>query len=243
MKKDLFYQLISTGHIKGHCNKAVLYYNSRDLCCNFVSEDRTVVCKAVSEKFNDGNNFIGDQEIGLPNLESFLKMLKTLGSDVNIRLEREGRNEQYMVLDDSTIQMKYGLITSSQMPKIPHIRTANLTSQPTTIATDKAFITSFYKLSGSVKDCKYLFVTSTEKKLELIFSQSEDYNTGAKVTIDLDQENDPIQVLKFGVDKIRTILYNNRDADSGTILFYGEGMALINFETKNIKTNYYIISE
>lgn len=243
MNRDLFHQILSTGFIRGHCNKAVIYFDSRDLHCDFISDDRTMICNVVSEKFNDGNNFIGERKLGLPNVESFLKMIKTMGKEVDVKVEHEGRDEYFMILDDDMLQMKYGLISNSQMPKRGIINPSDMSANPFELSVDKEFITKFHKLSGADKDCKYLFVTTDEKNLDLIISQTEDYNTGVKLSYPMVEGVNSIRQLKFNIKQFRMVLYNNRTATSGKIFFHAGGLCVVEFIYENIMVKYYIISE
>jgi hypothetical protein len=242
MDKVLLHRVIGSGFIRGICDRAVLFFDGRNLCCEFISENKILTGRVVSVKFNDGNNFIGEHKIGLPSIDSFLKMLKTLGDDVTAEVEREGRDERYLILGDGTLQMKYGLITNSQMPKIPRISMEALSKNPVKLPVDKDFITKFHKLSGAIKDCKYLFVKTDGSNIDLILSQSEDYETGAKMTYPIDG-GETIETLVFDTKTFRGVLYNNRHCGRGVIEFHSGGLAEINFFSENIKTNYHILAE
>lgn len=244
MNKELFEAMIATGFIRGHSNKGVLYFNGRNMHCDFISDDNSLICKTVVEKYNDGNNFIGDKKIGLPDLNSFLKMLKTLGKSINIKVLIEDRNDKFLLLDDDTIQMRYGLIAESRLPKIPNIKTESLSTTPCQVFIDSEFIKKFYKLSGAVKDCKYLFVNTDDENLYMTISQSENYLTGVKISVPLlDSPGMGDKVLKFDIKKFRLMLYNNRNMDGGRLQFHGGGIANAQFFADGIKTTYFVVAE
>tara|TARA_R110000822_G_scaffold128195_10_gene263915 strand:- start:1554 stop:2291 length:738 start_codon:yes stop_codon:yes gene_type:complete len=245
MNKALLHSIVSLGFIRSHCNIATLGYVGRDLHCNFVSTDRTVTCNIIAEKFNDGDDFLGGNKIGLPNVDSFLKMLKTLGKDISASVYHEGRNDRVLLLDDETMQMKYGVLADSQMPLSVKLKTAHLSTQPVTITIDPDFIKRFHKLSGAIKDCKYLFIKSKDGIIELILSQTEDYNTGATIPFERDDDTDDIEIMKFDIKKFRMLLYNNRTMTDGNIQFHREGLCIIKFTSEKNKTKvvYYVISE
>ncbi len=244
MDKGLLHGIISAGFLRSHCNRAVMYFKSRNLHCDFISDDMEVKCTVMSEKFNDGNDFIGSERIGLPNIESFLKMLKTLGKDIDASITKEGRDEKYLVLDDDNMQMKYGLINKSQMPYFPPDSTFVILPNPCEIHVDSGFMKRFYDLAGAIKDCKYLFVHAEDRVLYLTLSQSDNYTAGAVMKFDIEEEYTPFEQMKFDIKKYKMILYNNRKMNQGRIQFHGK-FCKIDFVSTKIKlqASYYIISK
>lgn len=242
MDIDLLHQILTAGYIRGVCNSTVLSYVGRDLHSQFVSIDNTVLGTVVAEKFNDGNSFFGIDPVGIPRVDDLLKMLKTLGKDVKMTVAKEGRSSMYLKLDDSTFQMKYGLTFGSNLQRIPGLNPSALSKNPPEMSIDKEFIMKFYKLSGAIKDCKYVYVNIEGGTINFILSQSDDYNTGAKLSYPI-TTTEQVPLMKFNVKKIRTLLHNNRDSGDGKIRFHLNGAIDMSFNPNNLKLNYTIIAE
>ena len=243
MDKNLLQSIVSTGFIKGNSNMAVMKFESRDLHCHFVAQSKTMVCETVSAKFNGGNDFMGGDTICLPDVDSFIKILKTLGNDVEVTIDVEGRNEKYLVLTDGMLEMRYGLLAESQFPKLPRMPKNFLSNNPSELYIDSDFVKKFYKLAGAIKDCKYTFIYSKGDKLHIVLSQSDDYNTGATMTFDIDPAHEEVEMLKFDVKIMKTVLYNNKSMEGGRLQIHGHGLAILQFFSENIKTTYHIIAE
>jgi hypothetical protein len=246
MDNKLLHSIISSGYIRGICDTAVLYYEGRTLHCDFVGNHNDFSGRVECEKYNNGDNFIGEGVIGLPSMDSFLKILKTLGDDINAHVVTESRSEKFLVMGDGVMQMRYGLVHKSQIPKIPRINPNTLPSDPIDLYIDADFIKRFYKLSGAIKDCKYVFINKSGNELDLILSQTESYDTGAKLRHTVEGGRDVMGV-RFSVKTFRGVLNNNKKMDGGRMRFHvddqNDGVAVFQFFSDEMKCTYNILSE
>ena len=242
MNGKSFTNILTSGYIRGECNKAIISYSGSNLDCQFVSDDKVLAGNVVSENFNEGVDFLEGKVAGIPDVDSLIKMIKTLGKEVTISLDTVSSNESYLLLKDGVINMRYGLITDSQMPKRVRLKLDQLQSTPAVIFIDKTFIEQFYKLSGAVKDCKVLYVRCYDNVLELLISQTADFNTGVKLTPPIDGDASDFKMLKFDMKKFRNLLKNNKAADATRLTFYGEGVCKIDIASSDYSGSYNIIA-
>ena len=208
MKRDVLIRILTKAHIKGSVDRAILYFKNTTLHCDFVSNDHALAGNVIIKNF--GENFIGTEKIGIPDLDSFIKKVSNLGETVEISIGVEGRAFQVLELSDGFMSMKHNLIANSQLPGIPKPKPDVLTMTPCTYYMDAEFVERFYKLSSAVHDCKYLFVASTGNNLNMYFSQSTDFSTGVLLECNVDSVCDSFEMIGFDINKLKTVLRANK---------------------------------
>ena len=242
MNRDLLSSVISRVNIRGLADHAILQFKQRDLWCSFVSGDQIVSGTIIYEKFNNGDNFVGDGKIGIPNLQDFVKKLDTLGAEIDVSIVTESRYYKVMVLSDGVWTIKHNLIVDSQMPPIRKIKTSSLSLAPVVLPVDTEFIKRFYKMTGAAKDCKYMYVVSGGTDVEMYIAQSDEFLTGVKLQYGLAEPGESFERLKFDLKSIRNILNANKDM-SGNLIFHTAGILHIEFISDHMVCNYYLTAE
>ena len=242
MLRDSIIDIVSKGFIRGECNRATLYYSGRDLKCEYVSDDREVVGVVTAEKFNGGNNFIGNKKVGIPDVDDFLKKVKTLGKEITIETKDEGRNGKFFIMKDNIMTMRYILQPENMLQKFPKFKDQYFDRSPNQLIIDSVFNTRMYKSSGAIKDCKYLFIQSNKEVIYLTLSQKEDFNTGIQFEYELKTHGYEVDPKKFDIKKIRHILNNNSKMDGGILEIHSGGILVIEFYSDLIKNRCYVVN-
>lgn len=236
--------MLSYGLITGECNKVILGYETRNLVCQFVSDDQTMTGTAIFEKFNDGNSFFGNEPIAIADVAGLIKMLKTIGKEFESEVVTIGRGDQYLLIRNNPLEMRVPLIRRSQIPRIPRIMVENIHASKTQEAfIDGEFIKKFYKMSGAMKDCKYVYIDQEDDMMQVIISQTEDYKNGIKFDLKAEVTAGQFHITKFDMKKFRTLLYNSKDCVQGKLLITSNLLATMQFLHKKSAVKLHLVTE
>lgn len=241
MDRNRLTLVLSKAFIRGLTDKVVLYFDADSLCCAFTSVDGIMSGNVVYTGF--GDNFIGTGRIGISDTHDLIKKVDTLSETIDISFLTEGRAHNTMVLTDGLWTIKHSLISDSQLPKIRKPKADALSGNPSSLLIDTSFIRKFYKMTGSVKDSKYMYVIVDGKTAEFYISQSDDFLTGVKFKFELNEPGCLIDKLKFDLKSVRSILNVNRSAKSGSMVFYSSGLLCMHFTDGDVNSSYYVATD
>jgi hypothetical protein len=233
-------QFLLSGYVKSAVDTMILRYNDDGyLAGSFISDDKVVMGRIVSQYFTKDNPLFVDEYIVLSNIENALKKIGNIYKTFEVIENKSGATT--IDIRSGIVDVSIPLLTKEQAPNIPEVNSEILALNRSNVVVDVEFIKSFYKLSKTIKDCNYLYVDIIDNvKLTVAKIKSSDEN----VSFELDSDGDLTGVeSKFDVNYFKTIMYNNRYCDKCKITFYGNLLMELNFEYPDMQSQIFIIAE
>jgi hypothetical protein len=185
---------------------------------------------------------------GVYSTADLLSMLKILGNDITIEVEKYKETAIALNMTDGKIKSRFVLADLDIIPKTPS--ESEMPPFDLTINIDKEFCMTFEKIFSAIKNCKLFAIVDNkdEKTVDIVMNYSTEnmanLNTAVFKATLIGTKPKGFPPMIFSADFMRLILSANDDADKIAFQVSTEGIARAVFvdNDKTFSAKYYLIS-
>ena len=242
ISKSELQSVISKYSLGGLVDAVKWEVKDKTLTIDFQPPTREMVAKVVHTSFD-----LEDCEIAIYNTSQLDKLLAITSGDLNLQLEKQHKLPVKLVIEDASFTLNYSLSELRLIQEPDKVRDPNNYVVESNLESDaiSAIIKAKNAIQSDKDNVNFTITTNfdNEQVLTMIFGD-DSYHTNkveyivpnTVITGDHFDFNIP-----FNSEMIRVVLANNKDADKATMKLNINGLLLLEFESKNWKSTYYIL--
>ena len=242
ISKSELQSVISKYSLGGLVDAVKWEVKDKTLTIDFQPPTREMVAKVVHTSFD-----LEDCEIAIYNTSQLDKLLAITSGDLNLQLEKQHKLPVKLVIEDASFTLNYSLSELRLIQEPDKVRDPNNYVVESNLESDaiSAIIRAKNAIQSDKDNVNFTITTNfdNEQVLTMIFGD-DSYHTNkveyivpnTVITGDHFDFNIP-----FNSEMIRVVLANNKDADKATMKLNINGLLLLEFESKNWKSTYYIL--
>jgi len=206
---------------------------NKSLHTSFISDDKSVLGNVEMDDFD-----FDPTEFGVYDTTKLKNMLSVLGNDIDFEISSANNKSVSLKFKDKSTSINYMLADLSVIPNVPDLK--QLPNFDITIKLDDTFINKFIKAKSALADeNNFAFITKNGKSTIVIGHSNINTN---KISIDVDATTDgDVSPMYFSATYLKEILIANKDANDATLNISSQGLAHIQFEIDEYKSNYYLV--
>lgn len=206
---------------------------NKSLHTSFISDDKSVLGNVEMSDFD-----FDSTEFGVYDTTKLKNMLSVLGNDVDFEISSANNKSVSLKFNDKSTAINYMLADLSVIPNVPDLK--QLPDFDITIKLDDTFINKFIKAKSALADeNNFAFITKNGKSTIVIGHSNINTN---KISIDVDATTSgDVSPMYFSATYLKEILIANKDAKDATLSISTQGLAHIQFEIDEYKSNYYLV--
>jgi hypothetical protein len=242
ISKSELQSVISKYSLGGLVDAVKWEVKDKTLTIDFQPPTREMVAKVVHTSFD-----LEDCEIAIYNTSQLDKLLAITSGDLNLQLEKQHKLPVKLVIEDASFTLNYSLSELRLIQEPDKVRDPNNYVVESNLESDaiSAIIKAKNAIQSDKDNVNFTITTNfdNEQVLTMIFGD-DSYHTNkveyivpnTVITGDHFDFNIP-----FNSEMVRVVLANNKDADKATMKLNINGLLLLEFESKNWKSTYYIL--
>jgi hypothetical protein len=242
ISKSELQSVISKYSLGGLVDAVKWEVKDKTLTIDFQPPTREMVAKVVHTSFD-----LEDCEIAIYNTSQLDKLLAITSGDLNLQLEKQHKLPVKLVIEDASFTLNYSLSELRLIQEPDKVRDPNNYIVESNLESDaiSAIIKAKNAIQSDKDNVNFTITTNfdNEQVLTMIFGD-DSYHTNkveyivpnTVITGDHFDFNIP-----FNSEMVRVVLANNKDADKATMKLNINGLLLLEFESKNWKSTYYIL--
>ena len=236
INKTTLQSFISKYYLNG-LNNSVKWRIKDNSLIVYASEKGTA-CKIELKNFK-----FEDAELGIFDTDKLTKLINTLMGELLIVPEKTKAVYNKLHISDQTFDVVYSLADILIMKKISYYRDQD--SYDIELKLDKEHINNLIKAKQSLSDQNNVTITTfndIERGLLCEFTFGDNASYANKITYRMEGNItcDNIE-LPFNSDLLRDILKVNKDMDYGEFKLSAEGLIKMNFHSKEIESEYFLL--
>ena len=242
ISKSELQSVISKYSLGGLVDAVKWEVKDKTLTIDFQPPTREMVAKVVHTSLD-----LEDCEIAIYNTSQLDKLLAITSGDLNLQLEKQHKLPVKLVIEDASFTLNYSLSELRLIQEPDKVRDPNNYVVESNLESDaiSAIIKAKNAIQSDKDNVNFTITTNfdNEQVLTMIFGD-DSYHTNkveyivpnTVITGDHFDFNIP-----FNSEMVRVVLANNKDADKATMKLNINGLLLLEFESKNWKSTYYIL--
>tara|TARA_A100001037_G_scaffold160116_1_gene144282 strand:+ start:12787 stop:13512 length:726 start_codon:yes stop_codon:yes gene_type:complete len=235
MKKEKVLQFISRYNLNGNVESVKWETNGDNVCeTTFITDDKSVLGKVSTKDFE-----ITEGELGVYDTAQLKKQLSVVGDDINIEVVEKNEKNVGVNISDGTLDTDFMLADLAVIPNVPALK--DLPKFDLQIPVSNDFAKTFVRSANALSDCDTFTIVPNKKGIQLVIG----YSTINSNRISLNAINegsgtitDPIS---FSAKYFKEILNANSDAEKSVLNVSSKGIASINFEVGDFRSDYYLV--
>lgn len=236
MEKSKLSNFISKYHLGGLI-QTVAWNANGSLSTRFVSDDRGVIGEVNLKSFNSV-----PVKAGIIDTDTLVKLLGAMGNELELSFVTSLDTALSMQLDDTSTNANLMLADLSVIPNVPAPR--NEPAYELTITINKEFIDKFIKARAALSSHDQFAVLHNTKKNKYQIVIGDAAVNSTKISIEVEcQATGEFDTVRFSAKYFRELLAANRDCISGKMSVFSGGLAKIEFETEDLSSKYFLVSE
>ena len=200
---------------------------------SFISDD-----KSVLGSLSMTDSAIAKSEFGVYDTSKLKNMLNVLGPDVDFEISSAGEKAVSLKFKDKLTSINYMLADLSVIPNVPDLK--QLPPFDIQIKLDTNFINKFIKAKSALADENNFAFISKGGKSTIVIGHSNINTNKISIEVDATTEGD-VSPMYFSATYLKEILVANKDASDATLNISSQGLAHIQFEIDEYKSNYYLV--
>jgi hypothetical protein len=242
ISKSELQSVISKYSLGGLVDAVKWEVKDKTLTIDFQPPTREMVAKVVHTSFD-----LEDCEIAIYNTSQLDKLLAITSGDLNLQLEKQHKLPVKLVIEDASFTLNYSLSELRLIQEPDKVRDPNNYVVESNLESDaiSAIIKAKNAIQSDKDNVNFTITTNfdNEQVLTMIFGDDSHHTNKVEyivpntvITGDHFDFNIP-----FNSEMVRVVLANNKDADKATMKLNINGLLLLEFESKNWKSTYYIL--
>ena len=237
MIQKLLLQSVVSKYFLGENESVKWKIKDKTLTVDFMSPNQEVIGKVKCDTFD-----LSDSELAIYNTRKLMNLINITSGGLLLELEKQKEIFTKLRISDTNYNLVYAL---SDPLLIGKIGTVNEQEYGITLRLEKEDIEALIKAKSALVGIDNMKITTTknldgELVCEFIFGDEMGHDNKISYQIRGEISNDDI-IIPFNSDMFKTILYSNKDQDYGTLSVSSTGLMELQFYSKNIKSEYYMV--
>ena len=236
ISKSQLTSVISKYYLNGLNNQ--VKWRIKDKVLTIYAGESGRVCKVVLNNFQ-----IEDAEIGVFDTNKLSKLISITNGDLVLTLEKLKLVYTKLHIADENFDLTYSLADTLILGKNTYYNDPDEGFE-VELELSSEDIDNLIKAKNALTDINKMKITTTKdfdsnNVCEFIFGDNDDYSN--KITFQMmGKISDSGVDIPFDSDIFKDILNSNKDMDRGTLKLSNVGMLKLNFESENIKSEYFV---
>ena len=236
ISKSQLTSVISKYYLNGLNNQ--VKWRIKDKVLTIYAGESGRVCKVVLNNFQ-----IEDAEIGVFDTNKLSKLISITNGDLVLTLEKLKLVYTKLHIADENFDLTYSLADTLILGKNTYYNDPDEGFE-VELELSSEDIDNLIKAKNALTDINKMKITTTKdfdsnNVCEFIFGDNDYYSN--KITFQMmGKISDSGVDIPFDSDIFKDILNSNKDMDSGTLKLSNVGMLKLNFESENIKSEYFV---
>jgi len=235
MNKAQITNFIQKYHLNGLIETLKLESNNNVLSARFITATKDLVGEVVmnSSPFTKDDIYIYDTS-------RLLKLLSITDGDLNVSLEG-GKFPTKLHISDGNHEISYSLADMTLIPKVPNVKTSNVSFEFTL---DKDLKSRIIKANSAVGDSDIIWIGTytdvNDDKIQLSFGENGNHSNKISMFLTAKSITTKSSLIPFSSSQLKEILNANKD-DDALVQIDKEGLMKISFQNELITSTYFII--
>jgi hypothetical protein len=233
MEKQRLNRFVQKYTLNGLIESVKWESDNKSLHTSFISDDKSVLGNVEMSDFD-----FDKTEFGVYDTTKLKNMLSVLGNDVEFKISSANNKAASLEFSDKSTAINYMLADLSVIPNVPDLK--KLPDFDIKIKLDDTVINKFIKAKSALTDeNNFAFITKNGKSTIVIGHSNINTN---KISIEVEATTDgDVSPMYFSATYLKEILVANKDASDATLNISSHGLAHIQFEIDEYKSNYYLV--
>lgn len=176
--------------------------------------------------------------LGIFNTTQFLKLIKILDHNIEIKLQKEKDIVNKILISDNVYDLEYCLADLSMIKPTPKIKEPIYDLEINLSEEDVKKFCDAKKALG--KDMKSFIIEAKNKQIVFTLGENSSFSNKIKFAIDI-ADNAKIIPMNFSVNVFNEILIANSDYTSGSLKISKEGLINVSFLRENLASSYFLV--
>ena len=235
--------IINKYHLNGGVEAVTWLIKDNKLNINFTSNTKEMIGSIEATEFK-----VEDSTIGISNTSQLLKLTGITNGDLKLDFIKNRQIPIKLIISDNQFTLNYALADILNIPKSGKFNGEEIYDFESDL--DQDSVNSIIKAKSALADSETVVFKPYKDfdgtfQLECIFGGDIEYANKVSfyLTNFTKQSTNQDFELHFNSTLIKEILYCNKDFDKGKIFINLEGLIKLEFETKTIKSIYYLVQK
>lgn len=235
LNKTVLLNAISKYHLAGAVERVKWNVENKTLKVNFINDSQNLVgeveCKGI---------ILEDGTYGIFDTNGLTKMISVLDQEILIDVMKEGSTPVKLTIADTHVDLKYNLADIQVIPKTPTI--TGIDNKVFTFEITSDFTSKFIRAKDALSED--VFFISTQDGFankEAIISVGKKSSNTITFRQDISVSEDISTPIPFNADLFKEVLRANKTAQSGKVSLNPKGLLIVEFETDETTSKYYLV--